>query len=403
MLKTNNLYLVLFVLFVSLLLNQQNSLANHVKLGDFSRVNVLDFKSLVEEPEKENENWQPAIQAAIKKALNLNGGPVYFPAGKYQITKTIVVPVHLLKKEGWFGHLAFVGDGPRQSVIVQNDASKNVLDWTGPDVKASIAHGSIRNIGLSGGKNALNIQWHNQFRLDNCYIQGCSNAGIIAEGYSSSFTNVIIRWCRKYGILGRGHFNDITIRDGYFSRNGIGIYLSGGHGIRINGIGFENCANTGIFANGILGLSITNCYFERNGIANQDFFKKSDGFPSSIYINRNVRMLTIEECIFRGTTDNFGHISLVNCIDGSIRKNVFQYHYNGEVGLLLRSKVHHTRELHHLERVYVENNHFTWASKIGKKKRKPPSIWYKIEKKYFMEKAIKNGCRFQESDSRNRF
>ena len=54
------------------------------------RVNILDYKSLVKNPGTKQEDWQPAFQAAVKKAFELKK-PLYVPAGNYPVWKTVTI------------------------------------------------------------------------------------------------------------------------------------------------------------------------------------------------------------------------------------------------------------------------------------------------------------------------
>ena len=51
------------------------------------------------------------------------------------------------------------------------------------------------------------------------------------------------------------------------SRVGTGICIAGAHGVRIDGMGFEHCANTAIFLSGAQQVAVNNCYFEGDGFA----------------------------------------------------------------------------------------------------------------------------------------
>ena len=125
------------------------------------------------------------------------------------------------------------------TTIIQKNPKENCISWTGKTYKDSATYGTLRDITLFGGKITLNLRWHNNFTLESCYIANASQAGIYSEGWSNRFLNMIIRHCPNNGFEGRAHFNDITIRDGYFSRCGVGIMLSGGARASHSGIGFE--------------------------------------------------------------------------------------------------------------------------------------------------------------------
>lgn len=83
-------------------------------IGDFDVLNVKDFGA------KGNGSVDDtaAIQAAATTAASVNGA-IYFPAGQYAISDEISLPV------GFYGSVAFLGDGSRQSVLIQTMNGKN--------------------------------------------------------------------------------------------------------------------------------------------------------------------------------------------------------------------------------------------------------------------------------------
>ena len=356
------------------------------------RVNILDYKSLVKNPGTKQEDWQPAFQAAIKKAFDLKK-PLYVPAGNYPVWKTVTIWKE--KTSGAFDGTAFTlqGDGRFASTIRQMNPKLNCVDWTGKTYKGSMNCGTIEKICLVGGRTTLNIKWHNQFTMRSCYIVGGKEVGIHAEGYSSRFTDILVRHCYKIGFKGYAHFNDVTIRDGYFSRCGVGIQLRAGRGVRISGIGFEHCASTAIYMGGCMAISVVNCYFEGDGMGPVKT-KQKWGFPSSIAVDYNNKSVLIEGCIFRGTSKNAGQIRLSQCTNGRISNNLFQIHHN-EAGVMFAPTSIKNGPVN-LEKVEISNNNYCWGSRKGKQmKGAKVKDWYYAKTDEIMNNVMKKGCVFE--------
>jgi len=363
-------------------------------------INILDYRDRVVSPGSETEDWQPTFQAAITDAYASGRCCIRVPAGDYPIQQTIAIPPPPYRGFG-FVALRIVGEGRNCTRISQQNETVNAIDWTGPAYKESVSGGTLEDISITGGVITLNIKWHNCFMMRRCYIAGGAT-GVYAEGWSSNFTDVIVRWCRKYGIHGRAHFNNITIRDGYMSRVGTGIYIQGGNGIRIHGFGIEGTTSTAIRLGGAKLVTITDCYFECDGMARslKQGFEIEQGYPSSIYLAVGCRAVTIEGCTFRCTGKTGGHITIVECLRGSIRRNLFQL-LHPNYGVSLRSFVYKGKERHRLQDVIVEGNFYRRAEmhlRAGLPEQ--PDIWYAYEDAAFLEAAKKAGCRFEGGDER---
>ena len=358
-------------------------------------ISLVEFEDRVVDAGGENEDWQPAFQAAISAAYETGRTCIHVPAGRYPVRTTITIPPTPWRGFG-FGALRFVGDGRTCTRIEQQDDEANVIDWSGPAYKESMAGGTMENLALNGGKIGLNIKWHNNFTMRCCYVAG-AETGIYAEGWSSNFIEVIVRWCRKVGIHGRAHFNNITIRDGYMSRVGTGIYIQGGNGIRIHGYGIEGATSTAIRLGGAKMVAIRDCYFECDGMARtlSEGYEIEDTYPSSVYLAPGCRAITIEGCIFRCTGVSGGHIGLVECLRGSIRDNLFQL-LESNSAVCLRSLVHKGRERHRLQDVVVEGNFFRRAERqLREGLSEQPEVWYTQEKAEYLAAAQAAGCRFE--------
>ena len=296
---------------------------------------VTDFRELALDVGGEEEDWQPAFQAAIARARETRQ-PVYVPAGEYRIRRAIeIVPPDLDKRPFGSDNVRIVGAGMFKSVVIQSVEAENCVDWTGLEYEKSEVRGELEDISLRGGEITLNIKWHNHFRMDSCYLEGSGRYGVYAEGWSSRFLNSIIRWCGEAGIVGAGHFNNCIIRDCYFSRDGIGILLSGVHGSRIEGCGLESCARAAIFVRNTRGLTIADSYFEGNGYRLAQF--PFEGVPNTISLDMNNMGIEIHDNILRVNRDEEGAlISIADCRGGHIYDNLFYCYNPGRHGIRLR-------------------------------------------------------------------
>jgi len=299
---------------------------------------VTDFRDQAVDLGAETEDWQPAFQAAIAQARETLK-PIYVPAGEYRTRKAIeIVPVEVEGTPFIRNNIRLFGAGPYKSIISQQVETENCVNWTGLTYEEPATHGHLSNICLRGGEVTLNIKWHNYFTMDSCYIVGAAQEGVHAEGWSSRFLNSTFRWCTGTGFFGGGHFNNCVIRDCYFSRDGIGILLSGVHGSRIESCGLESCARAAVFARGTRGLTISNCYFEGNGYKNVDLLPV-EGSANTVHLDLNCWAISIHDCIFRKNLDDEGAlISIADCRGGHIYDNYFYCYNPGKNGIKLRAR-----------------------------------------------------------------
>ncbi len=298
---------------------------------------VTDFAEQVLDRGGDAEDWQPAFQAAAARARE-TGQPIYVPAGTYPIRQAIdLTPPTEERRPFLYPEIQLIGAGPYASVIDQQVETENCVNWSGPTYEDGAVHGRLENLCLRGGDIILNIKWHNYFVMDSCYLEGAQSYGVYAEGWSSRFLNSIIRWCRRAGFFGGGHFNNCVIRDCYFSRDGVGILLSGVHGSRIEGCGLESCARAAILVTNTRGLTISNSYFEGNGYRLEEHFPY-EGAPNTVSLDVNNLAITVHDNIFRANLDDEGALlSIADVRTGHVYDNLF-YNYNPfRHGILLRA------------------------------------------------------------------
>lgn len=321
-------------------------------------VRVTDYAQLAIDVGGEAEDWQPAFQAAAAEAY-ASGKPLYVPTGRYQIRQAIdLTPPPAEKRPFMWQAIRLIGAGQWRSIISQETEGINCVDWSGPVYEDSTSHGRLEDICLRGGATVLNIKWHNHFVMDSCYIEGGSEYGVYAEGWSNRFLNSTIRWATVAGIYGRAHFNNCVIRDCYFSRNGIGVLISGGHGNRIEGCGLESCARAAVYVLNTRELTICNSYFEGNGYRMPERFP-FEGIPNTIAIDRSNTSVTVHDNILRVNRDDEGAlISIADLTHGHIYDNLF-YSANAAMhGIVLRGAAENkAEEPTSITDVVVEHNH----------------------------------------------
>lgn len=362
------------------------------------RVVLTDYKDKAVDVGGENEDWQPAFQAALTAAVE-QGRPLYVPTGKYVIRKAIEIthggnPNHFLNPQ----KVQIIGAGPNHSIIQQVNEKENAINWSGSTYKTSLAGGSIRDIAIAGGDITLNIRWHNYFRMNNCYIAGAMTYGIYAEGWSSRFSDSIVRWCRGAGFRAGAHFNDIKIDGFYFSRNSRSIELIGGNGIFIRDSGFENSSATAIFIQNTSKVVVTECYFESNGHnRGPKILDTGKGYPSSIHVDGIPSSLVITNNIFRGGQgyNTATQINLVACEGAIIKGNLFS---NCLVAIKLLEKSHTDQQvIGTLTGIKVADNTIETRDNVKKLREGVPGIFMAEDKLGLIDEAKKHGSVFEEA------
>jgi len=186
------------------------------------------------------------------------------------------------------------------------------------------------------------------------------------------------------------------------SRVGTGIYVQGGNGIRIHGFGIEGATSTAIRLGGAKLVTITDCYFECDGMARtlEQGYKIEEGYPSSVYLTVGCRAVTIEGCTFRCTGKTGGHIAIVECLRGSIRRNLFQL-LHPNYGVSLRRTVYRGKDYHRVHNVVVEGNFYRRAEMhLREGLPEQPDVWYSFEDIALLKAAQEAGCRFEGGEER---
>lgn len=364
-------------------------------------VSVRSYQQLAAAVGTEEEDWEPAFRAALAECGKA-GRPLFVPAGVYKIRKAIDVPQTQVMK-GFMnpGRLAIRGAGRMQSIIWQQVDTENVVNWSGPTYEEDFSGGGLADLSLAGGTICLNIKWHNHFSLDNCYVAGAQQFGIYAEGWSSRFNNCTIRWCRQAGIRGAGHFNNIVIRDCYFSRDRIGISLGYGNGIRIIGCGLESCSDSAITVSNASSVSIRDCYFEGNAYPDEGALgAKGATFPNVLYLDVHANNVVVSGCIFRGGKGygDANQIGVVGGVNHTIRENRFT-NCHVAVKLLSESVSWPDRNGVVTQRLCVTQNDFHCTDRVKTYRRErdlaPVGVFLTEAVEGLIDAATAAGCVFE--------
>ena len=374
-------------------------------MNSMGGVVLTDFARFVTNRDSETENWQPAFQKALEACCE-QGAALFVPCGVYNIRQAIHVPEgNLLPGLVNPGRLTIQGGGRFQTIIRQQVATENVLDWTGPGPtfkEKNTDGGTLKDLCLQGGKTCLNMKLHNYFNMDNCVVVGAAEYGIYAEGWINRFSNVTIDDCGLAGIRGTAHFNDISVRDCYISHSKIGIHLGGGHGVRIMGVGFEQCPDSAIAVMNTSCVSIRDCYFESNAYPEVDACgEKGPTYPNVVHLDACANSVVITGCIIRGGKGYWSanQIGVIGGVNHTVRENHFT-NCHVAIKLLDTSAAWEDRNGEVPKRLRVMQNDFHASDKVKN---------YRIERKLpaggdflaeavpgLIEKAKVAGCTFEE-------
>jgi hypothetical protein len=243
-----------------------------------------------------------AIQAALNMAYDKRGGTsIYFPPGKYRITKTLV----LGKRGGKFGGyrlqgMLLVGHG-RNTVMVWDGEEKGVMFW-------SLGSANSRYVGLTWdgrGKAAVGID-HNashfetELRHQHEAFLNFTEAGIrIGKGPLQSaeilYENCLFENCRIGVALLKFNDYDNTFDGCEFRNCGQGIVNSKGN-VYVRNCHFEASTDCDIYLYGEHCSSVRRC----TSVGSKRFLERREG----------VAALTIQDCQVDGWKNPEGAISL---------------------------------------------------------------------------------------------
>ncbi len=221
-------------------------------------VNVQDYSHLVR-----GDDWTAAIQAADKDLKD--GGTLYFPAGRYIISSTIVKSPF----SNW------LGDGGRIAKNRLNTGTDLILKFDGPMISMTLAAGEgagntyIRGFHALGGKfpkgRFLTINGGRQFLLEDLYITSF-DVGISAKYVGELYVNRVFAAGNRIS-ADFDSLSDTWIDNSHFAGlDGIGCRIINGDNLTVSGCRFHMTRNgDGLFLQGVKRARFIACIFDQNG------------------------------------------------------------------------------------------------------------------------------------------
>lgn len=272
-------------------------------------VSVLDFMTDAEKADVLSGTGSIAVDVAIQTAINSTGyyDSVFFPAGKYRLTNTLLIPT--------VGARTFYGEGPNTSILEMHGASANtdIFARANPSILEAnnINYMTFHDLGLWGASNSRHgFNWINmsRSRIENIYFESLAGAAV----YNTTSLAVTVQNCWMsscgWGVYGTGigwtGMNGWNIHNCYIAiSTNYGIYVPDGMtGSNLSGNTLESNKLGGIyFGQAVDGVTIEGCYFEGNESAltsTADIFLGATSY---------VRSIGIRDCWFNSNTaaDNF--------------------------------------------------------------------------------------------------
>lgn len=158
----------------------QAKLSQYVSLTDFGAVG------------DGNTDDSQAILSAINYVMNLGGGTIHVPKGKYKITQTIYIPKGNVRFQGE----SFVKDNYTQVSGTFANAEGTVFEWGGATTSAAMVH-----MGWFSGITTRKVSGSS---FNGIALNGNNKAGTGLKLISTDrceFKDVLVQKCIDYGVL----------------------------------------------------------------------------------------------------------------------------------------------------------------------------------------------------------
>jgi hypothetical protein len=227
-------------------------------------------------------NDAASIQATIDAVYAAGGGTVGIPEGIYYIGTTSIYCR--------YANISIVGSGGASVLKTSAAMTTPALYWgdgsTVPRPQNSVLMGIAIDGNSSSNVNAHGIYcWSSLATIRDCFVRNCGGAGMyFYQSWSMWVEFNQIYGCNPGAYIGQ-ECNNFT----FFSNEvnwaaGHGIVLNGGHGVRIQNNGVEECQRYGLYVLGNAASAIREVvyegnYHERNG--------KNASYPYEIYADKS--------------------------------------------------------------------------------------------------------------------
>lgn len=328
----NRLFILLFLATILLFNNKIVARNASLSIGykiikptivDSVYLNVKDYGALGDGKSSDSKPIQNALNAGIKKV-------VYFPAGLYCVTTTLIVP----------GNITIIFD--KGAKIISYSDNNIFYHASGTNNSNITIDGAVIQ-GYNTGNNqyGIKIDSCNNLKIKNCIITNCARGVRFTNCINSVIKENTVKYCGfttsstdRIGMLLEGCNNSIISNNNCSNNIGNGIQLLGGSDMKIS--------NNTCWYNSIIGIiGAGSVYYRLNVIGNS--------------------------CCFNGTlpitSGAQGGINFHGLTNGLISKNICSNNYNYGIGLNGDNSVDQTKN--RSTGTLISNNIVTNNSNIG--------------------------------------
>lgn len=317
----SNIYKILFFIIVLIIFSVlfRFTIKDHNDVSNVTNTKLYNVKDFGAKGDGKNDDTS-SIRAAIRTAIDHEGGTVYFSEGSYLVTSTIDVPKGV----------SIIGEGYKNTILLRTDEKvEALLKLSGKQVVNNITLNS--QIGVLPVGNDISIS-NTKFT---CLVQGVQNAVTI---YRLTVENSIFEDC-GYGILSNinpsfdvkilnTHFKDIKadgieinaasqrwlIEDCIFEDHtsksrwagfGVGVAMSA-KDITIRDSVFNNIIGQGVHVEDKAEVSIIGSTFKNNG------FNNYPGSPEADIAVLSNAIVKVKDSIFYESDNEYSDIAIYN-------------------------------------------------------------------------------------------